>query len=98
MDIKLPPVKVAVNLEALHKPNAVRLDGYPLLTYAPSQHGEGIRTEDNGTPIEDIVAKLAETKDPAATARAFGTSVAHVGQAAAYAHAHGTTDPVVTKA
>lgn len=31
------------------------LSGFPGLTYAPSQHGEGIRFAHNGTPIEDAL-------------------------------------------
>lgn len=34
----------------------VNLSGYPGLTYAPSQHGEGIRLAHNGVPIEDVVS------------------------------------------
>lgn len=69
----------------LHKPDAVRLDGYPHLVYAPGQHGPGIRTEDNGTPVANIASAAAETPDYAALATRFGTTADHVADAIRYA-------------
>jgi hypothetical protein len=59
-----------------------RLDGFPLLVEAPDQWGPGVRTENNGTAIADIVA--AHAGDWAATAAKFGVTEAHVRQAVAY--------------
>lgn len=69
----------------LHKPGAVRLDDYPRLVYAPGQHGPGIRTEDNGTAVEDIATAAAETPSYDALAARFNTTVDHVADAIRYA-------------
>jgi uncharacterized protein (DUF433 family) len=69
----------------LHKPGAVRLDGYPRLVFAPMEHGPGIRTEDNGTPVADIAAAVAETPDYEALAAKFQTTPEHVAEAVRYA-------------
>lgn len=37
-----------------HGPN---LSGYPGLTYAPNQHGEGVRFAHNGTPIDSALSE-----------------------------------------
>jgi uncharacterized protein (DUF433 family) len=81
----LKTVKVVGEASVLHKPGAVRLDGYPLLAYAPSQHGPGIRTEDNGTPVADIVTELAVNPSVQAVAAKFNTTAAHVADAVRYA-------------
>lgn len=73
-----------INANVDHKPDAVRLDGFHLLTYAPEQWGPGVRTEDNGTPVDDIVAAAADEPDRAKVAEAFGTTPEHVKQALAY--------------
>jgi uncharacterized protein (DUF433 family) len=67
-----------------HVPGAIRLDGFPLLVHAPAQHGPGIRTEDRGIPVADIVAAAAEQSDHDALAEHFETTAAHVRQALAY--------------
>jgi hypothetical protein len=36
-------------------PGEVDLNGYPALTYAPQQWGDGIRLARNGEPIEKLV-------------------------------------------
>jgi hypothetical protein len=84
-DLILKNVKVSADVTVLHKPGAVRLDGYPRLVYAPSYHGPGIRTEDNGTPVADIAAAAAETPDYGALAGRFGTTPEHVAEAIRYA-------------
>jgi hypothetical protein len=60
-----------------------RLDGFPLLAYAPDYWGPGVRTEDNGSPVAEIAA--AHTGDFATTAKRFKTTERHVRQAIAYA-------------
>jgi hypothetical protein len=89
-NVKLADSKVRMSTEVLHKPGAVRLDGYPLLVYAPAQHGEGIRTEDVGASVAEICLALAETPDVAAVAVKFRTTPEHVEQALAYAQAMAT--------
>lgn len=78
----------AVEAHVTHKPGAVKLDGFPLLVYAPVQHGDGIRTEDVGATVHDICAKLVELPDLDQVAAHFRTTAEHVRQAAAYALAH----------
>lgn len=89
LDLILKKVKLSGDVEVLHKPGAVKLDGYPLLTFAPLQHGAGIRTEDNGTPVADIAVAAVQTPDLATLAAKFGTSAAHVADALKYAVATG---------
>jgi len=81
----LAKLKLKLGFAVTHKPGAVRLDAYPLLAYAPAQHGPGIRTEDKGIPVADIVAKVAELPSFDALAAHFGTTADHVAQALAYA-------------
>jgi len=84
--------RVVFRAEVTHKPGAVKLDHvkYPLLVYAPVQHGPGIRTEDNGSAVHDIAVMSVLLPDVAQLAAHFGTSVEHVRQAIAYAvEAHG---------
>ncbi len=59
-----------------------RLDGFPLLAHSPEQWGEGVRTEDKGIPIDEIMA--AHAGDFAVTAAKFGTTEGHIRQAVAY--------------
>jgi hypothetical protein len=73
---------VQFRFDVTHKPDALRLDGFSLLCCAPDQWGPGVRTEDRGIPVADIVA--AHTGDFAATAARVGTTEAHVRQAVAY--------------
>lgn len=73
-----------MNAEVTHKPDAVRLDGFHLLTYAPDQWGPGVRTEDNGTPVAEVVAAAAAEPDHEKVAEKFGTTAEHVKQALAY--------------
>lgn len=75
---------IAFNLDVAHADGVVRTDGFSLLVYAPAQWGEGVRTEDNGTPVAAIVAASADDPDRESLARRFGTTVAHVKQALAY--------------
>lgn len=87
MDIEfpLPEIRLSAELSCLHKPGAVRLDGYPRLVYAPAQHGREVRTEDHGVKVSDIVVAFAATPDPETVAAAFGTSPEHVAEAVRYA-------------
>lgn len=84
-NIDLSKVKVSVNASVTHKPGSVRLDGYPLLVYAPSQHGPGIWLEDGSASVADVVSAVSETPDYDALASKFKTSGDHVRQAVAYA-------------
>jgi hypothetical protein len=87
LDITLDGLRLDALATVLHRPVAVKLKGFPLLVYAPTQYGEGVRTEDNGTPVEAIVAIAAESAvaDPDALAGLFGTTRAHIKQALHYA-------------
>jgi hypothetical protein len=78
-------VKVQATANVLHKPGAVRLDGYPCLCFAPKQHGDGVRTEDNGTLVADIATAACETPDYEQLAKRFKTSPAHISDAIRYA-------------
>jgi uncharacterized protein (DUF433 family) len=91
----LKTVKVSGEATVLHKPGSVRLDDYPKLAYAPAQHGPGVRTEDNGTPVADIAIEYAANPSAEAIAVKFGTTSDHVADAIRYAAAvkFVTTDP-----
>jgi hypothetical protein len=85
----LKRVKVKGEASVLHKPGAVRLDGYPRLVYAPGQHGPGIRLEDGGATVEDVIAAYRETPDAARVAAKLKTTPEHVADAVRYAAAVG---------
>lgn len=89
LNAELADLKVTGEASVLHRPGAIRLDGYTLLVHAPDQHGPGIRTEDNGTHVADLCAALAETPNLEVVAKRFNTSSSHVEQALAYASAAG---------
>lgn len=80
-------IRAAGSASVAHKPGAVRLDGYPLLTYAPKQWGEGVRTEDKGIPVLAVVSKFAELGSIDAAAEALGTTIDHVQACIDYARA-----------
>jgi len=84
-EIQLKNPSVSIHLDVLHKPGAVRLDEYPLLTYAPMEHGPGIRTEDNGTLVSDIVVEYEKIGDNEKVAQKFMTTKEHVQQAIQFA-------------
>jgi hypothetical protein len=83
--IDLKEIRVTGTATVLAKPGAVKLDDYPLLVYAPRQHGDGIRTEDSGAAVAEIATAAAETPDLAALAARFGTTTNHVVDAIRYA-------------
>jgi uncharacterized protein (DUF433 family) len=85
----LKTVKVKGEVSILHKPGAVKLDGYSLLAYAPGQYGPGVRTEDKGVPVADIATEFAVNPNAEAVAAKFGTTAAHVADAIRYAAAVG---------
>lgn len=89
IEFPLPRVTLSAELSCLHKPGAVRLDGHPLLCYAPARWGPEVRTEDHGVKVSDIVVRYAATPDPETVAAAFGTSPEHVAAAVRYAVACG---------
>ena len=64
---------------------AVVLHRYPLLVEAPAQHGPGIRLEDCGALMEDVLLAYEDEPDPALVARDLGTTAHHVNQAVQYA-------------
>jgi hypothetical protein len=80
-DMQAPPC-LKFEFDVQHPPAAIRLDGFPLLAHSPQQWGQGVRTEDNGTRVDAIVA--AHKGDFAATAAQFKTTEKHVRQALAY--------------
>ncbi len=88
-ELVLKSVKLTGNIACLHKPGAVRLDGYPHLVYAPIFHGPGIRTEDKGVKVEDIAAEFAVNPSYEGVAAKFGTTAEHVADAIRYAVAAG---------
>lgn len=65
------------------------LTGYPLLVYAPSQHGPGVRLNDNLALVTDIADAYAMESSIHGLAHLFGTTEAHIRQALAYAAATG---------
>ncbi len=87
--IDLAKIALKASAAVLHKPGAVMLDGYPHLVYAPAQHGPGIRTENNGTKVEDIASAVSETPDYEILAARFGVTTDHVADAVRYAVAVG---------
>lgn len=75
-----------LNFSVEHKPGAIRLDNFPLLVYLPFEAGEGVRTVDNWTKVDDIVeARLADPHlSDADLATRFKTTTEHVKQAVIY--------------
>jgi hypothetical protein len=64
------------------------LTGFPGLTYAPAQWGEGVRIASNGSAIAPIAACAAERPIEYA-ATIYGISTAEVLDALRYARANG---------
>lgn len=87
-------LKISGTAEVLHKPGAVKLDGFPLLVYAPAQHGPGVRTEDVGASVADIATEYAVNPSVGAVAAKHGTTAAHVVDALKYAEAVGFAEVV----
>jgi uncharacterized protein (DUF433 family) len=87
-------LKISGTAEVLHKPGAVKLDGFPLLAYAPAQHGPGVRTEDVGASVADIATEYAVNPSVGAVAAKYGTTEAHVVDALKYAEAVGFAEVV----
>ena len=85
----LQPITISGNASVLHAPGAVRLDAYPLLVYAPIQHGPAICTEDNQTPVENLAKAFAVNPLVDDVAALYQTTPAHVRQAIQYAQAVG---------
>jgi hypothetical protein len=83
-DASLPtgPIQIVGSAECIEKPGAVRLDGFPLLVY----DGKAIKTEDNGTTVEDLTIAIAGTnRTYESIAAQFGTTSNHVNEALRYA-------------
>jgi hypothetical protein len=72
-------------------PGVVDLTGYPNLTYAPSQWGDGVRVASNGYRVEEI-ARAADDEGLVdgcrLVARRFGLSSSELYDALRYAHDH----------
>jgi hypothetical protein len=85
LELDLEKIGATLDLAVLHKPGAVRLDGYPLLAHAPAQWGPGVRTEDVGASVAEIAVAAAESPDHDALAARFGTTPAHIAEAVRYA-------------
>jgi hypothetical protein len=83
----LPGIKLVAT--TTHPPGAVRLDGFPRLAHAPKQWGEGIRTDDNGTPIVDLIAAVLAGQTFKGAAARFNTTADHAREAFAYGLTHG---------
>jgi hypothetical protein len=85
-DASLPtgPIQIIGTADCVARPGSVRLDDYPLLTFAPEQYGKGIRTEDNGTTVAAIAEAFALNPNIYAIATQFATSVNHVADAIKY--------------
>jgi len=86
-DATLPtgPIQIVGSAECVARPGSISLDAYPLLTFAPEQHGKGIRIEDNGTTVAAIAEAFALQPDAVAVASKFATTAEHVRQAIDYA-------------
>jgi hypothetical protein len=99
-DAQLPigPIQITGTAECVARPNAIKLDAYPLLVFAPEQYGKGIRTEDNGTPVSDIAIAYSVNANAEAIAAQFATGVGHVLQAIQYAFATGLARATQTTA
>jgi hypothetical protein len=70
-------------------PGSIHLAAYPGLTYAPAQHGPGIRFAHNGRPVDEVAA--SESGRAAAIriehiAAALGVSFADACDALKYLH------------
>jgi uncharacterized protein (DUF433 family) len=97
LNFQIEKLKASMGFNVTHKPGAdLSVLDYPLLVYAPNQHGPGIRTEDKGIAVADIVNKAAEMPDYNQLAEHFGTTPDHIEQAIAYAVAAtpSETEPV----
>lgn len=90
-----PAVKATARSTPPAKPNKRDVLKYPLLVHAPAHWGPGVRTEDHGIRVEDLVADVAKragegagpeeiTAAIAATAAEWGTTPEHVEQACRY--------------
>jgi hypothetical protein len=65
------------------------LTGYPHLTYAPGQWGDGVRVASNGKAVWEI-AETAQSVPIERTADMYGVSVMEAAEAFSYARATGT--------
>jgi hypothetical protein len=67
------------------------LAGYPHLTYAPSQWGEGVRCASNGIPVSQIAEECGDHLgfNLLTAAGAYGISIDELFQALKYARAQG---------
>ena len=79
------PIAIIGTADCVARPGSISLDAYPLLTFAPEQHGIGIRTEDNGTTVAAIAEAYAVNPSTDAIAAQFATSADHVAEAIRYA-------------
>ena len=55
MHVTEPPIVATLAGTADRPAGSVDLTGYPKLTYAPHEYGEGIRVASNGAPVTAIV-------------------------------------------
>lgn len=66
---------MAIKATVLHKPGAVRLDGFPELVYCPKL-GAGIRlAADNSVTVAAVLAEARGGKSPEQIARGRGLTV-----------------------
>ena len=79
----LENITVDMVASVTHKPGAIQLGAFPLLVYAPAQHGPGIRL-DNGESVEEIFKAAKAGKTLADLSRQFKTTELHIKQAIAY--------------
>lgn len=59
-DHPMPQPRVIAQAHVAHATGAVKLDAYPRLIHAPKAWGPGVRTEDRGVPVEEVVAVVEE--------------------------------------
>jgi hypothetical protein len=88
-NVLLQSIEIKGEATVLHAPGAVTLDAYPLLVYAPIHHGPAVCTEDNQTPVEEIVKAFAVNPNAVDVAALYHTTTHHVFQAIQYAQAVG---------
>jgi hypothetical protein len=68
----------------IRREGAFNLDGFPLLAYAPAQHGPGVRVEDSGACVAAIHSAVSGGESPESVAGLLGTTPGHVAEACRY--------------
>ncbi len=75
MNFTEAPVKIEMKAESTGG-EGPDLAKFPLLTYAPGQHGEGVRVASNGVLVEDIVEAATHSHDESVVTSLFSLALA----------------------